>query len=356
MAEGSNDLDLRRSADLARRVLLTMGKWRIPATPENYQLWYEYVLAENEDLVKDVEKHASTGAGFTVGVCKELVDKHLDFGSQDGEGSDNEEAKRATQQIIQSVLKEVLLTGDAASEYGDSLTEFSQAITATSSATDLQARVLDLMANTARMSEQSKQFQERLEEAKQQTEELRQRLATVEAEAMTDGLTGLPNRRSLEVRLQELINNPNNGGTTSCIGMVDADHFKSFNDTYGHSVGDQVLKMLAASFNEILTEPCFAARYGGEEFTIVFPNTHPADARATADALRESVAGKQLKKSKTGEALRQVTVSIGLTAVAASDTIESALERADEALYLAKSNGRNCVCQAMPNDVSKQSA
>ena len=351
MADGTIDVQLRRSADVARRVLLTMGKWRVPATPENYHLWYEYVIADKKDLVAQIDSHAASGSPFTESVCKKLIGQYLDR-QLSGDNSSSE-VQAATQEIIRNVLKEVLLTGDAASQYGESLSEFSHALSNATSIDDLQTMVRELMTNTARMNEQSKQFQERLEEAQQQTEELRQQLASVEAEAMTDGLTGLPNRRSLELRMKEIIES---GDTPICVGMVDADHFKSFNDTYGHSVGDQVLKMIAASFSEILEAPAFAARYGGEEFTIVFPSTHPADAHAASDAIRESVAAKQLKKAKTGEPLRQVTISVGLTVVTETDSIESALERADEALYLAKSNGRNCVCQAMPNKVAQSAS
>ena len=350
MAEGTIDVQLRRSADIARRVLLTMGKWRVPASPANYQLWYEYIIAENEELVNAVQSHAESGSAFTQEVCDKLISDHLG-GLGGGDGLDDG-SRQATEEILRNVLKEVLLTGDAASQYGESLTEFSQALSSATSISDIQAMVRDLMTNTARMSEQSRQFQERLEEAQQQTEELRQRLETVQAEALTDGLTGLPNRRALELRMKEFMDA---GITPCCVGMVDADHFKSFNDTYGHSIGDQVLKMIAASFNEVLEAPAFAARYGGEEFTLILPHTQPADAHSAADAVREAVASKQLKKEKTGEPLRQVTISIGLTQISPTDSIESALERADEALYLAKSNGRNCVCQAMPNTAASSS-
>lgn len=352
MSNENSPEDLREVTDVARRVLLAMGKWRVPATPENYGLWYEYIRGDNPGLNHDIDRLAAAGKPFTHEVCDTLYSQHVAPAKVsppelNGHSAQTEQAQAKAHEILRKILHEILATGDAASDYGDSLNNFSDTLADTGDASNIQGLVRGLLSETSRMADQNEQFHTRLEEAKKQTEELRQQLESVQAVANTDTLTGLANRRCLEERLREILH-ANKPGTT-CVAMLDADHFKAFNDTYGHSVGDQVLKMIAAAFNEVLVEPCFGARYGGEEFTLVFPNMNVEVARAASDAIRESIAQKRLRRTKSDEPLRQVTVSIGLTTNISGDTPESIVERADAALYEAKADGRNCVREAVPN-------
>jgi diguanylate cyclase (GGDEF)-like protein len=163
--------------------------------------------------------------------------------------------------------------------------------------------------------------------------------------AMTDELTGVPNRRALLTRLAPLVEAPN--GRTHAMLITDIDHFKSINDQHGHPEGDEALKLVAARLRAEVREPAFIGRLGGEEFAVVVPDSDAESARQLAERFRESVMAID---SRRWLADRRLTVSIGLTISKVSgDTPSHMLQRADAALYDAKRSGRNCVKQQLPS-------
>jgi diguanylate cyclase (GGDEF)-like protein len=181
----------------------------------------------------------------------------------------------------------------------------------------------------------------------------RERLRLV---GLTDSLTGLYNRRHLQHRLaQELTRAQRYDETLSCL-FIDADHFKHVNDEYGHPAGDQVLIALAQRLRSRLRVSDIPTRYGGEEFAVLLPQTEAESARHLADQIRREIAAEPIRLD-TGEAI-SVTVSIGVAAWSTSDKypVEISAERllalADQAVYRAKSSGRNRVCMARASNAS----
>jgi diguanylate cyclase (GGDEF)-like protein len=175
--------------------------------------------------------------------------------------------------------------------------------------------------------------------------------------AFRDQLTGLPGRRALDERLRSV-------GSRYVVGMVDVDHFKQFNDTHGHDIGDQVLRLVAGRLAEV--ESGVAYRYGGEEFCVLFPGSDIAEAERALEAIRRSIEHYRMavrspdrpKQAEEGAKLRgrstsqgpaekvlSVTVSIGLAAPSGGENPRAVLKAADEALYRAKKSGRNRVSQ-----------
>jgi len=129
--------------------------------------------------------------------------------------------------------------------------------------------------------------------------------------------------------------------------MTDIDHFKTFNDNYGHQTGDQVLRLVAMAVKNNTKGQDIAARYGGEEFAVVLPNTVMRSAATVADHIRRAVMTKQLMKRSTHEQLGRITISIGVATLRDGDTAQSLIGRADACLYAAKRNGRNrVICEA----------
>jgi diguanylate cyclase (GGDEF)-like protein len=178
-------------------------------------------------------------------------------------------------------------------------------------------------------------------------------LETSYAMAYHDELTQLPSRRALNEALLKM-------GETYTVAMVDVDHFKQFNDQYGHETGDQVLQMIASRISDV-TGGGKAFRYGGEEFAVIFPNKLLNDAYPSLESLRKSVeksdfmvrtqdrrrakvTKRKRRKSHPAKKRVTVTVSIGAAAVAGQQVnIDDAMRAADKALYRAKSKGRNCI-------------
>ena len=156
--------------------------------------------------------------------------------------------------------------------------------------------------------------------------------------AMTDELTGVPNRRAVLAQLAQLLRRSH---TPTSILIMDIDHFKSINDRHGHLIGDETLRAMTANLREAVSEPAVFGRLGGEEFAVVLPATGLDQAITTAERLRERVMRIDLSRW-VGD--RRITVSIGVaTSVPTHDTISVMLRRADAALYAAKDAGRNCV-------------
>jgi diguanylate cyclase (GGDEF)-like protein len=155
--------------------------------------------------------------------------------------------------------------------------------------------------------------------------------------AMTDELTGLPNRRDVLTRLDRLLQRPQDG---CALLIVDLDHFKPINDTHGHLVGDHILRAVADVLRDTGRDPVALGRLGGEEFVVLLPGAGAEAACAVAERLRGQVASLDVSRWLPD---RGVTISIGVTVANLGDSASSMLRRADEALYAAKDGGRNCV-------------
>ncbi len=160
--------------------------------------------------------------------------------------------------------------------------------------------------------------------------------------ALTDSLTGLYNRRYLEVHLEKLLEKNRESKKSLAVLMVDIDNFKGVNDTHGHDVGDEILKIFAARLKDNLRPTDLIARLGGEEFTVILPDVRPERAYMVAERLRRAVASEPIPCAAPGGEL-DITTSIGGAIIDFDPhTVQEALKRADRMLYEAKDTGRNC--------------
>jgi two-component system cell cycle response regulator len=157
--------------------------------------------------------------------------------------------------------------------------------------------------------------------------------------ALTDGLTGLYNRRHASKRLEEEIARARRNNTGLCVAMCDVDHFKAINDEFGHSAGDRVLKQIADSLTEYVRRNDIVSRWGGEEFLVIFSEIKLAAARIVAERLR----GRLATTPEVEGGPQQISVSIGLATLGRDSSADSLIEQADQALYRAKARGRNRV-------------
>ena len=186
-------------------------------------------------------------------------------------------------------------------------------------------------------------LEKQLTEATGQLNGLRADFERVRQESQVDGLTQVGNRRYFDTQIGTIIAESKSANDPLSVLMVDIDFFKKFNDTYGHAVGDQVLKLVAKTLVENLKGRDIIARYGGEEFVILLAHTSAKDAEKIGNQLRASLAAKKLTKRSTNESLGVITISIGAAEYVGDETPEDFVNRADTALYKAKQAGRNRV-------------
>jgi two-component system, cell cycle response regulator len=176
-------------------------------------------------------------------------------------------------------------------------------------------------------------------------ERLRDDVQTSLEHAITDALTGLHNRRYMERHIGSLVEQSAAGGKPLAVLMLDVDHFKEINDTYGHDAGDEVLREFALRIRKSIRGLDLACRYGGEEFLVVMPETDLSGAALVAERLRRTVASEPFALQQS-ERATNVTISVGIAALGPGDDPASLVKRADQALYRAKRDGRNRVVPA----------
>jgi len=190
---------------------------------------------------------------------------------------------------------------------------------------------------------QMEKLKKRLQEMEEETKELRDKVKEEQHQAFTDALTGLPNRFAYEERLEQEYERWKRYGSPLSVLIIDVDHFKQINDTYGHQAGDKALRIIARELSMATRKTDFIGRYGGEEIVVLLPETNIEAATTAAEKLRQRIesCGFHFREKRV-----TITVSCGVTEYRDGDTPESAFDRADQALYKAKQRGRNC-CVAL---------
>jgi diguanylate cyclase len=199
-----------------------------------------------------------------------------------------------------------------------------------------------LNANASAICIANKEFQGQLSAAQSEINSLKAALEDSKKEANTDPLTGLYNRRVFEAIYNQFVDDKNNQDDITLI-MMDVDKFKVFNDTHGHLMGDQILKFIGQLLKKECKDPVVPVRLGGEEFALLCPRFKLDQAQSVAENIRIKLASVPFSNKRTGERIPPVTASFGVAQKRAEDSLTNIIERADQALYVAKGAGRNQV-------------
>lgn len=328
---------------LASAAMQLMEKYAVPPTPENYTVWYHYATGKNEGLNDEIDKVIAQKLPFSTQVCLSLYHR---FFVVERNQKIVDDAAQTAQKMLKDVLKAVNDFSGETKHYNEGLGDYIENISKDYGDTDVKDIIKDLVGETMKLKQSGEQMNAKLEESKQEIDTLRKNLQEVTNEAQKDGLTGLYNRRTFDALLEEQIAEAQENKTELCLLMLDVDHFKKFNDTYGHLLGDEVLKIVSRTLTDTLKGRDIVARFGGEEFVVFLPSTPLEGAIKVAEVIRESIASKELKRKDTGENFGRITVSVGAARYRHGvDNIQKLVKRADEALYDAKKLGRNRVCK-----------
>ena len=340
-----------RTMAFAEVALGQIRSLRQTAIPRNYEIWYIYATGYNAPLNKIINETLARHGRLSEADLEQIYETYLSHLKT------TDRIDKVGARVIGEIDDVMQLLTDAlgmSATYDASLNGASEKLSAAKDREQIQAVVETLVKSTREMRDTNKALEARLTLSKSEIGNLQQSLEAIRAESLTDPLTGLGNRKYFDRMIEMAVQSALANSEPLSLLMFDIDHFKSFNDSYGHLTGDQVLRLVGMSLKQTIKGQDITARYGGEEFAVVLPNTALRQALTVADHIRRAVMAKELKKKSTGEILGRVTISVGVSMLKADDDADALIERADGCLYAAKRNGRNrVVCEVDPEYVAE---
>jgi len=346
---GQSD-EYERTLAFAEIALGQLKALRQPAYPRNYEVWYAYATGYNPSLNQTINETITRNGTLTAAEVDQIYETYLSP-ARLIDRIDNVGGQIVDE--IEQVMSMIDVAVGSASQYTESLAHATQDLGSAKDRDGLRAIVETLVRATRDMEENNTRLENSLKASKQEINQLQVNLEAVRNESLTDPLTSLANRKYFDQALEKVMAQSFSSGEPMALLLTDIDHFKAFNDTFGHLTGDQVLRLVAIAVKQNVKGQDIAARYGGEEFAIILPNTPLRAALTVADHVRRAVMTKELMKRSTGEHLGRVTVSIGVAEMRKGETTQSLIERADNCLYAAKRCGRNRVmCESDPEVTS----
>jgi diguanylate cyclase len=335
-----------RTMAFAELALGQIKSLRQTAIPRNYEIWYVYATGYNSQLNKIINETLARSGRLSEADLDQIYETYLSHIKT------TDRIDKVGSRVIGEIDDVMRLIGDAlamSASYDESLTGATENLAVAHNREQVKAVVDTLAKATREMRGTNKALEDRLKLSKSEISNLQQSLEAIRAESLTDPLTGLGNRKYFDRSIDMAVENALASNEPLSLLMFDIDHFKSFNDSYGHLTGDQVLRLVGMSLKQTIKGQDITARYGGEEFAVVLPSTALRQALTVADHIRRAVMSKELKKKSTGEILGRVTISVGVSMLKPGDDTDSLIERADACLYAAKRNGRNrVICEADP--------
>ncbi|RLB89664.1 MAG: GGDEF domain-containing protein, partial [Deltaproteobacteria bacterium] len=302
-----------------------------------YTVWYEYVSGKNLKLKKTIDAAIESATPLTSKNMEILYQKFV----ADGDRIVISKLLTKINLMLREITGHVLETEGDLSGHGTTLRGLSEEIREVEDFEGVKRIVDQMVMETKALIKSGSKLQRRMKISSADLQQLYRELEKSQQEAHTDSLTGLINRRGLEKRFElERIRAKQNNLPFSII-MIDIDHFKKVNDTYGHLVGDSLLRGISKILQKQLRRNDIAARYGGEEFLILLPETDLAGAGAVAGKIQKGLSTKEWKLKESGETMGSITVSMGIAIYAMNESGDAMIKRADDALYMAKTSGRN---------------
>ena len=324
----------------AKTALALMNECGVAPTPDNFELFFIYASGGNAGLAGAMDSLISAQKPFTLDVLNDLRRRCLSS-ARTAQAIDN--ASLGITATLNAVVQKLEAAGRDASDYGKALSRATGELSEGQSPEDLRRFIDTLIVATRTMEARTQILEKELQNSSREVSDLRAQLNDVRKESLTDGLTGISNRKAFDTELAVAIEDARRSNDTVALLMCDIDHFKHFNDTWGHQTGDQVLRLVANCMSENVKGRDTVARFGGEEFAVILRRTSLANATSLANQIRAFVQSKKLVKKSTGEILGTITISIGVARLMGNDTATTLIKRADSCLYQAKRFGRNRV-------------
>ncbi|MCB2112906.1 MAG: diguanylate cyclase [Parvularculaceae bacterium] len=339
---------VEESYQIAERAIAALRQAHLAASPRNLELWLMLIEGKSPSLARDAQRLSDDDGVITQEDADKLYDIHIV----------RQGLSRDVVDLIQRFEDEMGKISDAVESSGMNVTGNSEKLRFLTmelkrSAADNPAvgALMDGVLSVAKsVREANERLEQQLANSSDEVDTLRRNIENIQQEAMLDPLTGVKNRKTFDAEIERMARVANESGEPLVLIMADVDHFKKFNDKWGHQTGDHVLRLVAEVMNANVKGQDVLARYGGEEFAVILPGTSLPNAVMLANRIRASVESRRLKKRRTDEDLGVITLSMGAAVYRWGDTPDSFIERADKCLYAAKRRGRNQVVDEKTNE------
>ncbi|MCR2832753.1 GGDEF domain-containing protein [Parerythrobacter lacustris] len=324
---------------IVARIGAFLAEHDLEVTPANLAVAHGVVSGLNPRLERRIRRMEETGQRISQEWLRQAVA---------GQGADDRSIDLLAQRLekgIDDFSRSTVKVRSTTQCYGDALESHMGELNARP---DPGKVITDLAAFAGVMLERTRKAEASLQESEEEAAALRRNLELARRDADYDFLTGLPNRRAFESRLEEEIAAARAANEPLCVAFCDIDHFKRVNDTHGHEAGDRIICVVGKTLSDLSGERCHVARHGGEEFVVLLRGLALEDARDLLDGQRRALSERKLVNRRTEQAFGRITFSGGVADVFAYSDACDALAAADEALYEAKESGRNQIRAAGP--------
>lgn len=333
------DEDFKKSTTNLKKAVPLMMKNHVAATPANYALWYTYVDNAIPALTQELDEAINH-----YGICppttgKTLYNNYVAGHAETSMTQLRENVEILVGEVASSMVDTITDTASFSSMIDKSFAELERVEDERMSIDEVMKVIRQLVSESREIRHSTSFLNNQLTTASDEISRLKSQLAEVQKDALFDSLSGLYNRRAFNSDLATLCQANQN---LSLI-LLDIDHFKQFNDTYGHLFGDTVIKGLSKRLQSACRDGINAYRFGGEEFALIVPNKSIRIARQYAETLRRAIEKLSIKDRRSGKQVGNITASFGVAELEQGQSPESIIEQADKLLYEAKQLGRNRV-------------
>jgi len=339
-AAGSMNNLVATSHAVARQVLPFLSQKAIPITPSNYRLWYEYFSGSWPELRETLDRLLKDGLEFTPDLTNSLYYRFFSIEASENRLKVLNRTEEKVQQMALEIIKGLLISISNSTVFSQSLGRYLSVIEEAQDLETLRDVVGKILEESSLVIKAHETFHGQMKETSESLRQLQEDLLRAQELANTDELTGLPNRRALNCRIIEEESRARRYDTTLSFILFDLDDFKKVNDSFGHLVGDRLLAITAKAIKAVIRLSDTPARFGGEEFAVICPQTDLIGAINLANRLRVSI--EETTFTVKG-AVVKATISGGAAMYRLGETPTDLIERADQALRLAKERGKNLI-------------
>jgi len=330
------DMDAEYATTIADRAMRLMSQQSVPPTPSNFAVWFEYSLGNSPALRKIIDILIAGKRKFDPATNAEL---YITYIAPQQTGRDP--LSDLPDQLSGLIDSAQQFLNTAVTDNQTHIKALGEVSSEAAAGNDPRPIIAKLVDELSKATQRAAALEASFAATSEELDSIRDSLKAAEQRSNTDALTGLANRHSMDefLRLSQIAAMEKDEALS--VFLIDIDHFKKFNDDYGHQVGDQVLRLVAKVLQEGVREVDLAARYGGEELIAVLPGADLEACTAAAERVRTRIAEARLTRRATGKEIGSITVSIGVAQFRLAESADAMIERCDRGLYRAKRLGRN---------------